>query len=196
LSGRLQTIVTAAPERAYFLTGIAAESYYFRINSSQYLMKLFIPIIIFVFALPAAAQVSLRNGPAVNGVSLGATYKAMIAKFGKPLREKTNKMDECIGDRTRTVNYPGLSFDLAESEGTFTVYGFEVTSPKYDVSGVKVGSAAASVQKRFGTHKRTVETVKSGPHWFYDMTEESPGGTSFYFRNGKVLSISSNYAMC
>ena len=159
-------------------------------------MKFFIPIIIFVFSLPAAAQISLADGPTVDGIRLGATYKAVIAKFGKPLRERTEKMDECIGDRTRTVNYPGLSFDMAETNGTFTVYGFEVTSPKYDVSGVKVGTALAVVQKRFGNVRRTVEKEKAGPRWFYDMTDENPGGTNFYFRNGKVFSISVSYTMC
>ena len=159
-------------------------------------MKRFIPLIIFLFALPVTAQISLTDGPAVNGLRLGATYKAIIAKFGKPLREKTNKMDECIGDRTRVVNYPGLEFELAESDGTFTVYAFEVTSPKYNVSGVKVGDTPAAVQKRFGSMRRTVERVKTGPHWFYDMTDENPGGTSFYFRNGRLFSISTTYAMC
>ena len=160
-------------------------------------MKLFIPIIIFIFALPVCAQqISLTDGPAVDGIKLGATYKAVIAKFGKPVREKTNKMDECIGDRTRTVNYPGLKFDLVETSGTFTVYGFEVTSPKYSVSGVKIGDAPSVIQKRFGTVKRTVEKVKSGPHWFYDMTDENPGGTSFYFTNGKLARIFTTYMMC
>jgi len=159
-------------------------------------MKPFIPIIIFLFALPAAAQISLSDGAAVNGISLGASYKAVVAKFGKPLREKTNEVDECIGDRTRKVEYPGLSFDMAESDGTFTVYGFEVTSPKYNVSGVKVGTPTTAVQKRFGNVRRTVEKEKYGPRWFYDMTEKNPGGTNFYFRNGKVFSISSTYMMC
>src|SRR5215217_6178401 len=113
-------------------------------------MKPFIPIIIFLFALPAAAQISLSEGPAVNGIRLGASYKAVVAKFGKPLREKTNGVDECICDRTRTVNYPAARFEFAESKGTFYVYGFDVTSPKYDVSGVKVGDASATVQKKFG----------------------------------------------
>jgi hypothetical protein len=105
-------------------------------------------------------------------------------------------MDECIGDRTRMVNYPGLSFELAETDGTFTVYAFEVKSPKYDVSGVKVGTPLAAVQKRFGSVRRTVEKEKYGPRWFYDMTEDNPGGTNFYFRNGKVFSISVSYMMC
>jgi hypothetical protein len=159
-------------------------------------MKLFIPVIFFLFSMPAAGQVSLTDGPAVDGLRLGATYQAVIAKFGKPTRVRTNKMDECIGDRTRDVEYPGLKFELAESDGTFTVYSFEVTSPKYDVSGVKVGDPIAKVQKRFGNVRRTVEKEKLGPRWFYDMTDENPGGTNFYFRGGKVYSISTTYMMC
>ena len=158
-------------------------------------MKRLIPVIIFLFAASASAQVSLSGGAAVDGVALGATYKAVVAKFGRPLRERTNKMDECIGDRTCVVEYAGLKFELAETNGTFTVYGFEVTSPKYDVSGVKVGTDAAAVQKRFGTRGRKIEKSTGVTQWFYEMPEENPGGTNFYFRNGRVYKFSSTYMM-
>jgi hypothetical protein len=107
---------------------------------------------------------------------------------------KINKMDECIGDRTRMLTYPGMTVELDEQNGSFHVYAFEITSPKYDVSGVKIGDAPATVQRRFGTTKRTVENP--GPRWFYDMTDEAPGGTNFYFRRGKLVRIQATYMMC
>ena len=149
---------------------------------------------ILFFAITTFAQVSLLEGPKVNGIALSATYKQVLAKFGKPSSDKINKVDECIGDRTRTVKYPGLMFEMDEQKGTFHVYSFEVTSPMYDVSGVKVGNAPAAVQQRFGTRKRTVENP--GPRWFYDMTDENPGGTNFYFREGKLVKIQTSYMMC
>src|SRR6478672_10074195 len=97
-------------------------------------MKLSISLLLFVlviFTVPAFAQTSLANGPKVDGVALDAAYKTIVAKFGKPLTEKTNKMDECIGDRTKNVNYPGLHFNLVESTKVFKVFGFDVTSSKY-----------------------------------------------------------------
>ena len=159
-------------------------------------MKRFIPVIIFLYAASASAQVSLSAGATVDGVALGATYKEVVAKFGKPLRERTNKMDECIGDRTRVVEYPGLKFELAETNGTFTVYNFELTSAKHEVSGVRVGDQAAAVQKRFGTRGRKIEKSTGGTRWFYEMPAENPGGTSVQFRAGRVVSISSSYMMC
>jgi hypothetical protein len=152
--------------------------------------------IFFILLLSASAyaQVSLLDGPKVNGLGLGASYKQVIAKFGKPTADKINKVDECIGDRTRTLKYPGMLIELDEHSRTFHVYSFEITSPKYDVWGVKIGDAQATVQNRFGTRKRTVENP--GPRWFYDMTDESPGSTNFYFRSGKLVKIQATYMMC
>src|SRR6478672_8340137 len=119
---RIRGEYTLGCGRVNFLTVFAGGNYSL-LQDPQLFMKLIIPIIVLVVALPVCAQISLTDGPSVDGIKLGATYKAVVAKFGKPLREKTNRMDECIGDRTRTVNYPGLSFDMAETDGVFTVYG-------------------------------------------------------------------------
>lgn len=155
------------------------------------------PVIsVLIFAISTFAQVSLLEGPKVNGLALGASYKQVIAKFGKPTTDKINKIDECIGDRTRKLTYPGLTFELDEQSGTFHVYSFEVTSPKYDVSGIRVGATTAEVQKRFGTRGRTVENPRSGPRWFYDMTEDNPGGTNFIFRGSKLVRVQTSYMMC
>jgi hypothetical protein len=151
---------------------------------------------ILLFTISSFAQVSLLEGPKVNGLGLGTPYKQVIAKFGKPTADKINKMDECIGDRTRKLTYPGMTVELDEQSGTFHVYAFEITSPVYDVSGVKIGDTTASIQKRFGVRGRTIENPKSGPQWFYEMTDESPGSTNFYFRNGKLVKIQSTYMMC
>ena len=162
-------------------------------------MKLSVPLLLFVlviFTVPAVAQRSLDNGAKVDGVALDASYKTIVAKFGKPLTEKTNKMDECIGDRTRSVNYPGLHFDLVESTKVFKVFGFEVTSSKYLVSGIRVGAAKAEVEKAFGKRKRAIEKTKTGERWFYNMTDESPGSTTFDFKNGKLVKIIASYMMC
>jgi len=151
---------------------------------------------ILLLTVSSFAQTSLLEGPKVNGLGLGTTYKQVIAKFGKPTADKINKMNECIGDRTRKLTYPGMTVELDEQSGTFHVYAFEITSPIYDVSGAKIGDTTASVQKRFGVRGRTIENPKSGPLWFYEMSEEAPGSTNFYFRNGKLVRIQSTYMMC
>jgi hypothetical protein len=149
---------------------------------------------ILLFTASSFAQVSLLEGPKVNGIGLSSTYKQVIAKFGKPTSDRVDKVNECIGDRTRTLKYPGMTIELDEQSRVFHVFSFEITSAKYDVSGVKIGDDVGVVQTRFGTKKRTVENP--GPRWFYDMTDESPGSTNFYFRSGKLVKIQTTYMMC
>lgn len=159
--------------------------------------NLFPLLVVLVLACAAWSQSPLVDGLKVNGVGLGAKYRDVIKKLGKPTRTVTSKkIDECIGSYIRTMTYPGLELELDDAGGGYTVYSMEITSGNWDLSGVKLGDTTAAVQKRFGTRKRTVEKHESGPFWFYDMTDDNPGGTSFYFRGGKLVKVSSTYTMC
>ena len=151
---------------------------------------------ILVLCVPVFAQTSLSGGLKVNGLGLGATYKSVVAKFGKPTTEKIQKGDECVPDRRKILTYPGLSFELIEGQkNNFSVITFEVTSAKYDVSGVKVGDTQVAVNRRFG--KRTMEDTVSGQKvWYYEMSSDNPGSSNFYFRGGKITKIQAGYEMC
>jgi len=155
-------------------------------------------LLVLLIAAATHAQTSIREGLQVNGVALGATYAATVKKLGKPTRDVTNRqIDQCIGSRIRTLYYHGLKLELVEGEKkTFTVFSFDVTSGNWNVSGVKLGDASSVIEKQFGKIGRTIEREKAGPRWSYDMTDESPGGSNFYFKNGKLIEISSTYEMC
>lgn len=162
-------------------------------------MKLFrLTLFLIALATPAICQNSIREGPKVNGLALGATYSTTVKSLGKPLRDVTSRrIDECIGSRTRTLAYPGLKVELVEGErNAFTVFAFEVTSATWNVSGIKIGDTSDRIQRAFGTSGRTVEKERTGPRWFYEMTEESPGGTNFYFQNGKLIKVNTSFEMC
>ena len=160
-------------------------------------MKLLLPILILLFAAPAFSQFPITDGLRVNGIRLGAAYQAVVRKFGKPVRESTTKtVNECTGTHIRTMNYAGLKIELDDAAGGFKVFSFEITTNNYDVSGIMVGASPAAVLKRFGTRQRTVEKQKSGPVWSYTMTEDNPGGSTFYFQNGKLFKIQTTYEMC
>ena len=148
------------------------------------------------FSVSAFGQKAPTDGLKVNGVGLGAAYKSVIAKFGKAIKEKIQKGDECVPDRRKILTYPGLTFELIENDNkNFTVVSFEVTSAKYDVSGVKVGETPLAVSRRFG--KRTMEdTIDGQKVWYYEMTPDMPGNSNFYFRGGKITKIQSGYEMC
>jgi len=159
-------------------------------------MRTLFIFVLLVFSVSVFGQKAPTDGLKVNGVGLGAAYKSVVAKFGKPIKEKIQKGDECVPDRRKILNYPGLMFELIENEGkNFTVISFEATSAKYDVSGVKVGDTQVAVSRRFG--KRTMEDTVSGQKvWYYEMTPDLPGNSNFFFRAGKITKIQSAYEMC
>ena len=162
-------------------------------------MKILFPLILLTtLAVSGLSQTSIKDGLNVNGVGLGAKYTDVVKKLGKPTRDVTNrKMDECIGAHIRTINYPGLKLELSDDgKRVFTVFSFEVTSTNWNVSGAKVGSEQADIQKLFGVKGRTVQKEKAGPLWLYEMTDESPGSSNFFFKAGKVVKIQSGYEMC
>lgn len=162
-------------------------------------MKRLLLVACLLFAASAiSAQSSLPKGLTVNGVPLDAGYAEVTWKLSRPTRVVTTpKIDECIGGRIRTVYYPGLKIEMAEGEkkDDFRIFSFEITSAKWNVSGVKIGDPSAKVQKLFGTRGRRVENSPT-LGWFYDMTEDNPGSSIFYFKAGKVIKIISTFEMC
>src|SRR5215212_2143354 len=102
-------------------------------------MTKLLPVLIFIMAASGYAQSSLPDGPKVNGLGLSAKYSEVVKKFGKPTRQiNDRKVDECMGSRVRTLYYPGLKvelFDQARNE--YIVFAFEITSPKWAVSGTQ-----------------------------------------------------------
>ena len=161
-------------------------------------MKNLLPLlVVLLLACAAHSQSQLVEGIKVNGIGLGSKQQDVVKKLGKPAGIVTSKkMDECIGSYIRTITYPGLKLELDDAGGSYTVFSMEITSGNWDLSGAKLGDTTAAVQKRFGTRGRTVERHASGPFWFYDMTEDNPGGTSFYFRQGKLIKVVSTFTMC
>ncbi len=162
-------------------------------------MRFCFALIFLLFVTSAYSQVSLSQGPKVNGLGLGATRDEVIRKLGKPISETKRGADECVGGAEMTLRYPGLKFLLWDDSGNprkFTVGQLEVTSAKWDVSGAKVGQASSAVRNLFGT--RSAEEKESGlTVWFYFMDENiSPGSTNFHFRKGRIVKIVSLWQMC
>ncbi len=165
------------------------------------IMRIIIATIALLLASPMFAQTSLKAGPEVNGISLGATREEVIRKLGKPASQTKKTADECVGGVEMTLRYPGLTFRLWDDPRNakkFSVGAFEVASAKWNVSGVKIGSSSADVRKIFG--KRSSEEIDSQsklPVWYYEMDEEEgPGTTNFTFKGGKLIKIYTMWLMC
>jgi hypothetical protein len=137
-----------------------------------------------------------------NLVGLDSTYSQAVKAFGKPQRETRPVREECAGGHEKTVNYPGLSFYFMDAvdpgKNAYLVVSFDVTSPRYSVSGAKVGDSQATIRQRFGkptsveTDKRSGQTT-----WAYEIGERlGPGQTTVTFKHGRVTVIGSAFMVC
>lgn len=161
-------------------------------------MRIFLAIALTLLNATAFAQVSLKSGPKVNGIGLGATREQVIKKFGKPVESK-KQADECVGGTEMTLRYQGLVFSLwddPDNPKKFRVGAFEVTSGNWNVSGARIGQTRATIKKLFG--RSSSQGDENGlPTWYYSMDEdEGPGNSNFSFRKGKLANITVIWLMC
>jgi len=175
-----------------------------RMMTRSALNKLLVSIAATVLA--ASGVYAQRVDPASvkinNLIGLNSTYAQVVKAFGKPRRETRPVKEECAGGHEKTINYAGLSFyfmDAADpSKTAYIVMSFELTSPRFSVSGLKVGDSEAAVRLRFGK-PTSVETNRSAGQttWTYEIgKKEGPGQTAITFKKGRVIAIGSSYAAC
>jgi hypothetical protein len=137
-----------------------------------------------------------------RGIGLDSTYAQVIKALGKPTKNGPSTEEGCIGGQEKELEFEGVSFYLmnGDSKGgkTFEVKSFEIKSPKYVTSGVKVGDRPARVRKTFGRKYSTDRDPDTGETiWHYAMNDrEGPGTTTFRFKNGKITSIASDFLVC
>ena len=132
-----------------------------------------------------------------NGVGLESTYGQVVKALGKPSRETKPVREECIGGREKSATYEGASLTfMDEGKKTFKVMAFEVTSPKYAVSGIKVGDSQLTVRRVLGTKFANDSKAAEGTTtWTYEMPGDT-GSAMITFKKGKVVSIGSSDLVC
>lgn len=159
-----------------------------------------------LMSIVAAAGLAQRVDPAkvkINGVGLDSTYSQVLKALGKPTVDGKPRREGCIGGRERTMEYDGLTIYLMDGDSrngkTFEVKTMVVRSPKWNVSGVRVGDTAAAVRLKYGRKYSTGEDPESmgDAAWTYDMGDEfGPGSTIVVFKRGKVIAISTAFMVC
>jgi hypothetical protein len=168
-----------------------------RVTGYYIFMKTLLPFLIFLCALTAYTQDHQKavKSVTVNGVGLGDSYTQAVRKLGKPLKNIISEGDECIGGKLRKLSYSGLTLEFhQDSEGKFYVGSFEVSSPRWNVSGVGVGTASAAIRRKYGKTDPQEGDSRGEVLWLYGLTEdEGPGNLNFYFRKGKLVRISTFY---
>jgi hypothetical protein len=135
----------------------------------------------------------------INGViGLSSTYQQVVKALGNPASETSPRMEQCTGGHEKTVRYAGLTFyfmsGISRDGKTFEVEGFMVSSPKWPVSGAKVGDTEAVIRRRFGSRFAVGKDPQTGAKtWSYEKDEST---TTVAFKNGKVVSITSSLQVC
>lgn len=165
-------------------------------------------LLIFVVTTCGLAAMALGQtvNPAklkINGkIRLDSTYAQVVSAFGRPVKETLPGPEECTGGNEKKVEFRGLIFyfmDAASrSRKTYLVMGFDVTSPKFTVSGVKMGDSEAIVRQKFG-RKYTADTDrdKGETVWRYKIGgKDGSTLTTVIFKKGKVVNIGSAYLVC
>lgn len=171
-------------------------------TSIEGMKRLAIGALIFVSA--AGFSLGQRVEPSkmkVGGVGLDSTYAQVLKVFGKPLKDPKPTREECIGGRERLIEYAGASFYLMDGDSkdgkTFELKSFEVTSPKYTVSGLRVGDTELAVRRRLGTKFSKQMREDASTVWSYEFSgPDSPGFTNISFKKGKIVGISVAYMVC
>ncbi len=139
--------------------------------------------------LPALEFDQLR----INEIGLGTPRSTVFRRLGKPLQSKRTGVFPC-GDLEMTLRYSGLVIKLERDAETrnYNVVSIEITSGKWSVSGISVGANMKDVQEKFKyRYHKTKESGLEGLHY-----GNGDGGTSFYFRGNKLVSVNLEYNWC
>lgn len=137
----------------------------------------------------------------VNGVGLDSTYAQVVKALGKPVKNGAAKDEGCIGGLEKEVEFAGASFYFMDGDSkggkTFEVKAFDVTSPKFVVSGLKVGDTELAVRRRLGSKFVKQDDESGAVVWSYEFPESGdPGSTSIYIKRGKIVKIAVAAMVC
>ncbi|KAF3884697.1 MULTISPECIES: hypothetical protein [Nostocales] len=125
----------------------------------------------------------------VGGIRLSMSEAQVRQILGKPVKV-TNGFLGIVG-KTRTLQYSGITVDLAEGSqpGNFDVYQIKANGSKYGTpDGVKIGDSQEKLMKIYGKSQPTQNGNVT--HFNYSIDKPSPTSFVFTIKNGKVTEIS------
>ena len=130
----------------------------------------------------------------IKGIHIeNSYYKDVLRQFGKPLSSKKRGTNPCGGTKL-TLRYPGLTVNLDpnENEQNFFVVFAEITSPEWEVSGIRIGASLEEVRAKFGKSSELSKESGLETIWYY----AGDGGADFYFRKNKLVKITWEMNLC
>jgi hypothetical protein len=150
-------------------------------------MKCILFLISFTFFTLYSSVTAQVTNFKVNGVGIASTYSVVVKKLGKPLSSKKGGIVPCSeGSTLLTLRYKGLEIWLSkdEAEKSFSVFAIWLTSSKWSVSGINIGSTVKSVKTKFGQPYHQTRDGLLGLH--YNNNRGVSGAASFYFRGNRL----------
>ncbi|HEY0429191.1 MAG TPA: hypothetical protein VGC76_15530 [Pyrinomonadaceae bacterium] len=131
----------------------------------------------------------------VNDIALSESYSDILRQFGKPLRAKKAGSFGCSDTVMMTLNYTGLKIELDGDERgkSFTAASMEVTSPKWTISGIRIGADKKDVLAKFSNYSYHTETQNDLEYLYFGNGD---GWINFYFRGDKLVKIRWEYNFC
>ncbi|MCA1592735.1 MAG: hypothetical protein LC754_08820 [Acidobacteria bacterium] len=166
-------------------------------------MKQITSFVLLVFlSFPVLGQGNLREVDLrVSGIGSGTTYSTVIRNLGNPLQRKATRTPaslSCTGaaETDVTLIYSGLQVSLlGDGRGrNLTVYSIEVISPKWMVSGIRIGTSMEGVESKFGEPISKAE--EAGETIFDYVTKDNLGMVNFYFRNKQLAKVVMTETLC
>ena len=156
-------------------------------------MKTLLFSILLLFTVNGFSQIK-STAIKVNGVGLGASYRDVVRRLGKPARDYTVEADECVGGKSRYLVYKGLIVEMhprSSDPKQFYVGQIEVRSARWNASGLRVGVKASAVRKKFGPSDFQNGDKKG--EMFLPYYLDAPGNLYFYFRRGRLVRVETYY---
>ena len=130
----------------------------------------------------------------VNGVRFTTSRAEVRKKLGRPSSDKIGGDVPCDGGAARrTIRYPGLILRLASDPGEpeFGVYAVGVTSGRWSVSGVRIGSTKNVVLRKLGKGKALSRHEPSQLGYVLDE-----GYADFYFTKNRLTKVFWQFNFC
>ena len=150
-----------------------------------------------IFGQEKLHEVDLR----VSDIGSGMPYPTVIRNLGKPLQRKATRTTaslSCSGaaETHVTLLYSGLQISLlGDGRGrSLTVYSIEISSPKWMVSGVRIGASVGDVENKFG--RPISKAQKSDETIFHYVTKGNLGMVNFHFRNNELVKVAMTETLC
>jgi hypothetical protein len=129
----------------------------------------------------------------IKGVDIGTSYEEVFRRLGKPLSSRKRGTNPCGGTKL-TLRYSGLTVNLDPDadEQNFIVVFVEVTSPEWEVSGIRIGASLEDVRAKFGKSSELRKESRLETIGYF----AGDGYADFYFRKNKLVKVSWELNLC